>query len=108
MRLERVGLRDERSRLTVPSAYQRAFKRKKSENSSCNPPRINYTTHMTKLYTLTLENVQGEIRNMQVAAKNVTHALERLDSYEELVPSDKLKGWSYEYIQGWHNSCCPA
>lgn len=53
---------------------------------------------MTKLYTLTLENAQGEIRKVEVAACNITHALERLDSYEELAPSDKLKDSTYEYI----------
>ena len=46
---------------------------------------------MKKLYTLILENAQGEIRNVEVMAKDINHALQRLDNACELADADKLK-----------------
>ena len=53
---------------------------------------------MKKLYTLTLENAQGEIRNVEVMAKDINHALQRLDNACELADSDKLKNFTWKYI----------
>jgi len=46
------------------------------------------------IYTLTLENKQGKLRNVEVAAHSLIHALERLESRGELCKSDKLKNFS--------------
>lgn len=53
---------------------------------------------MTKLYTLTLEDSQGIIRKVEVAASSIIRALEKLDNLEELSEKDKLKNASYEYV----------
>jgi len=46
------------------------------------------------IYTLTLENKQGELRTVEVAAHSLIHALERLENRGELCKSDKLKNFS--------------
>jgi len=54
-----------------------------------------YTFSMIKnIYTLTLENKQGELRTVEVAAHSLIHALERLENRGELCKSDKLKNFS--------------
>jgi len=49
---------------------------------------------MKNIYTLTLENKQGELRTVEVAAHSLIHALERLENRGELCKSDKLKNFS--------------
>jgi hypothetical protein len=49
---------------------------------------------MKKLYTLTLQNKQGEIRNVEVAALSLTHAMERLQEWGGLSETDKLKNFT--------------
>jgi hypothetical protein len=49
---------------------------------------------MKKLYTLTLQNKQGEIRNEEVAALSLTHAMERLQEWGGLSEADKLKNFT--------------
>jgi len=56
---------------------------------------LRYTFPMMKnIYTLTLENKQGELRTVEVAAHSLIHALERLENRGELCKSDKLKNFS--------------
>lgn len=49
---------------------------------------------MKNLYTLTIENKQGEIRTVEIAANSLIHALDRLDNRCELSVLDKVKNYT--------------
>lgn len=49
---------------------------------------------MKNIYTLILENTNGEFRKVEVAGNSLIHAMERAERFGEMETSDKLKDYS--------------